>query len=794
MVENSARCRIKKEELSGKEIIEILSSCRSLLERSLTRIHPKVIVVLGDFALRQVLKKSKISKHRGRWYWSEEFKCWVLPAYHPAYIARNPGLEQQLQMDLELVRDFVKNGYQPPTLSEAPDYRQVASIRPLFPSMSHVGFDTETQGLDSFSPNFVLISYSVSPEVGRGYQVRLHQECPVEEAEFTIQWPRLEGRQHVTKTVGVRRAGHFNQKVQDLRDLLEDAGIKKYMFNGVFDIVAVESFFKRIGQPVPTVRSFALDAQVCAHLLDENVYKNASLFDVQMGMSHRRDDYNGEFAKRFGKADMLSVPSKDMVFYACSDADVTLEASLYQREQLLKPENKRMANYAIKMAMPMLRVIKELKVNGACIDLEQLPRTTDDVRHLMGVESENAKALIPPGVQKMPLHAKKGLALTRRELIRDVLFSSKGFKIPVYKQTRSRAASTDKEVLKMLLEAEYLPLGAKEFILATRQFYEYHTLWSRYLKGFRKHVRSDGRIHSDFSSVSTVTGRLSSSNPNMQNNPKRSKSAPLIRRLIVAPPGKLLMAADAGQAELRWAAHLSADPTMIRIFMSGEDIHTNTARGLVNQPWGGLTAEEKKTYRRNAKAVNFGLLYLMSPPGFVRYAKLEYDLDITMAESEAYIRTFFSTYPGLRRYHQHTIEFGRSHGYVVSPLGRVRHLPSLNSPVQAERSEAERMAVNHKIQGPSSDTVLLSAHELLKEDIDPDDFRLVLFVHDELVFEVKDSSRVADYGKLLHHHMIHPPLKRDFGLTMRVPLESDVTIGKNYAEMKPLQGGENNGS
>ena len=756
--------------------------------KSLVTIKPKVIVALGDFALRQVLKKSKITKHRGRWYWSEEFNCWVLPAFHPAYIARNPGLAPQLLMDLNLVKDFVKSGYMPPKVEEsAYDYHQVSNLREVFSEFTQIGLDTETQGLNPMDPNFVLISYSVSPSPGKAYQVRLHTECPVNKAEFTIQSPRLEGRSRVLKTIGVRRTNNFEQKVEDLHYLFTTKEIKKYMFNGVFDILAIQSFFRRIGQTVPNISGFALDGQVGAHLLDENLYKNASLFDVQMGMTKRRDDYKGAFDRKFDKADMLSVPPKSMIFYACGDADITLQACLNQREQLLKPSNKRLLNYTVKMAMPMLNIIREMKSHGACIDLKQLPETTTEVRKLMETEADKALSLVPIPIQKIPLHVQKGLRLTRRELIRDTLFSKKGFHIPVYKQTKNHEASTDKEVLKMLLEAEYLPLGARDFILAVQKYFEYHTLWSRYLKGFAKHVLSDGRIHSDFSSSSTVTGRLSSSKPNMQNNPKRSKSAHLIRRLIVPPPGYLLMAADAGQAELRWAAHLSADPTMIRVFMNGEDIHTNTARGLVSKPWGQLSPDEQKKARRDAKPVNFGLLYLMSAAGFVRSAKLDYDLDITIEQAQEYINAFFRLYPGLRVYHQQTIAFGRKYGFVVSPLGRRRRLPALNSSVQSERAEAERMAVNHKIQGPSSDTVLLSAHEILKEGVDPLEFRLVLFVHDELVFEVKDSSRVNDYAKLLHHHMVNPPLKRDFGLTLRVPLESDITIGQNYAEMKPLQ-------
>lgn len=787
MVMNSARCRIRKENLATKDVNKILVCCRRLLAAGIKSIKPKAILVLGDFALRQVLHKPGIKKARGRWEWSEEFNCWVLPTYHPAAVLRSMALEPQVVQDLRLLADFARAGFRHKK-AEKTSYVVAESIRDILDQKNlRVGFDTECQGNDWNSPNFVLISYSLSAEEGTGRHVQFYVESSVEEADFVIKAERApaDSKKKVTVDVGVKRLPDFERKMVELRELLERQDIMKYVMTG-FDLHFVRSGFLRAGMTPPNYRGIGMDVQLAANLLDEVIFNLPALEDLQMAFTTCTSTYNSDFGNKYNKADMLSVPIQELAPYAVSDASITRQVGLKIRGELLKPEHKRLARYFVKFTMPtQLKTLHTLEKNGAYIDMESLPKVKKQVEEQFLQAQNAALVLIPESCRDR--HEKAGLSLTRDSLVNDVLFAEDGLgAMPVRKTKGGNAWSVDKECRMLIAEDEGTPEEAVEFIRHYDEFSELHTLWSRYLKGFEKGIKPDGRIHSSFSLARTRTGRVSSSSPNMQNNPKRSKSAVLIRRLIKAAPGYLLMAADQGQAELRWAAELSGDPEMLRVFLGGEDIHVNTAKALINKSWKSLSDEEKKTARRNSKAINFGLLYLMTPPGFVRYARKEYGIELSEAEAENWIMIFFQKYNQLPEYHKKTIEFARRYGYVESPLGRRRRFPDINSKIYRLRAEAERACVNHPIQSPSSDAVLLSCNEILDTKPDPEKFRPVLFIHDELVFEVHEDSAIEEYAKLLKWHMENPPLKRDFGYTMKVPLASGVKIGNNLAEMKEM--------
>ena len=334
-----------------------------------------------------------------------------------------------------------------------------------------------------------------------------------------------------------------------------------------------------------------------------------------------------------------------------------------------------------------------------------------------------------------------------------------------------------------------MPKKARAFLDYYDEWSELHTLSTRYLKVFNTHIKPDGRIHTSLSLAITVSGRVSSSNPNMMNNPKRSKSAKKIRKLIAAPKGTRLLAVDESQSELRWMADVANDPTMIQIFRNESlDIHTETAKSLYAGDWSKLTADDIDKQRRNAKTVNFGLIYGMMTNGFIKYAKVEYGVDLSWDQAEAWIEIFFGKYDGLPVYHKDIVDFCVEHGYVESPFGRRRRLPEIYSNEDYIRSEAERQAINTPIQGPSSDTVLIALNELRrKKRLNPKECKPILFVHDELVFEVKDKDSIAEkYAKAIKEEMEHPPIKKLFNYTMKVPLLAEIKQGYNYGELSDL--------
>jgi len=794
LITNAARCRINKKSMTTKEITETLKHCRVNLVRAIEFCKPKLILILGDYALRQIMKRSGITKNQGKWQWSMEFECWTLSTFHPAYILRNMAMEPVLAQDFKQAAEFIHRGFEMAEMEET-SYTEVESIMPVLDmkvgmrnnGCLSVGFDTETQGLDWTDPNFLMLSYQVSFRRGEAWMVRFYKEVEEEEEpDFFIQWMRApEGKKKKELVdVGIKVCGDIELKLHELQMLIESERIKKYMSHGNFDLHAVDATFRRLRQRMPKWSNYAMDVQAGAHLLEENVYQMASLDSLQRGFSDVKADYNREFEMQYDKSDMLKVPGEDLVHYGCTDSDVTRRVAARIKHELVK--EKRLANYMVKLVMPTLtKSLFELERNGAHIDQEQLPKTTKAVVKMKDAAEKAALKKVTQQIRDR--HTKAGLKLTRRDLVADALFDDDGFALdPVKKSKGGEKWSTDKEVRKTLLDRR-IPKRAKVFIEKFNEFSEYHTLWSRYLRGFGKHVKSDGRIHSDLSLTRAVTGRVSSSNPNMMNNPKRSTSAGLVRKLIAAPKGYLLLAADEEQSELRWAAHLSGDPAMMKVFAEDGDIHKATALELISSPWEEMNEHEQWGARRNAKVVNFGVLFLMTPIGFVRYAKMDYGIVLSEEEAEEWIQLFFRKYARLPIYHKRMIEFCREFGYVESPLGRRRHLPEINAQNKMIRREAERMAVNQPIQSPSSDVVLMAGNEIIDKDIDPEEFKMVMFIHDELVFQVKDNSKVEDYARLVKYEMENPQLERDFGFKMRVPLRAGVKVGKNAAEMKELE-------
>lgn len=1044
---NSARCQINKKELSGKQITQILSCCRTKVTAALSLLKPKLIIVSGDFALRQIMRRSGITKHRGKFLWSKEFDCWVFPMFHPAYILRNMGLEKLLLRDFKTVATFIENGYAPLEEEEDIVYKEIRSIQTVLDRKLPVSLDTETTGLDWLSPNFVVVSYSIGLSPGRAGNVVLHTECKEgTPGSFSINVDRKNGNgKPVPTTVWVKQAEGFARKMKELGQLVSDPSIKKYLMHQNFDKHAIYSGFVRANLPPPEFSVFTMDVQTGANLIDENIFKLPSLFLLQQTLTDYKTDYDSIFVQKYSKADMLAVPRKELAEYGGGDADITLRVSDSLKATLRKKENRKIARYLIRFTQPTLDTLYEMEKNGAWIDQEMLPKTTKQVYDMMEKARKVAMGVAPKKVITAPLHAKKGLKLTRPDLVRDVLFSKEGFGLAPIKQTKGKDAwSMDKEVRKYLLDRK-IPQKARTFIESYDEWQELHTLWSRYLKGFAKHIKSDGRIHSSFSLAIAVTGRISSSNPNMTNNPKRSKSAPLVRQLISAPPDWGLLAADESQclpadtilwtvygkrtlvevmrlrlpvlsvgknwvpsfqkilnawgtgakecvkltfedgstqkcslkhsfrlwsgewieakdikegmqfahtwitsgapypevgvsrrghrvdgnpkwrlhrlvaeckegrslgpreiahhededkrnwnydnievkekrkhaslhacgnknpnfgkrrgevkicpecgdefyrppsrgyevtcskrcsnlhfprraggnhkvvaiepigkldtfqieventhtyvlgngivsknSELRWACHASRDPEMTRIFRNNSlDIHTETGKELAHKDWGRLSDKERAKYRRDAKPINFGLLFGMQTNGFIKYAKLEYGLDLSWDEAVLWITIFFRKYKRLPVYHNEMITFCRKYGYVESPLGRRRRLPEIHSDNKWLRMDAERQAINQPIQEPSSSTVLIAANEIRRKKLlNPEEIFLILFIHDELVYEYKEGCDLIGYAEAIKYEMEHPPLKRDFGFELRVPLVADVMIGRNLAKMKEMK-------
>lgn len=490
---------------------------------------------------------------------------------------------------------------------------------------------------------------------------------------------------------------------------------------------------------------------------------------------------------------MISAPIEEVAKYAAADTASTYEGGVVARRHLLADPGKKLARYYAKFSHPVTStVLFEIERNGIRFDMSRLPAATEQVVMYLNEKSRAALSFVPKAVLKA--HMTKGLKLTRTDLIRDIMFSKKGFGITPAADglTPGGVPSANQNLLKRLLDEVQDEPELEGFLENYLAWAPYQKLHSTYLKSLGRLVRSDGRIHPQISTIWTATGRTAMQKPNLQNIPKRKPEiATIVRALFIASPGKVLLSVDYSQSELRWIADWGRVRTFMRVFRNDEDIHTDTATGMVGEEaWATLTDKQKKEYRQKAKAVNFGFVYGMHGKKFKNYARDEYGVKMTQEEAEAYRHWFlYEKNPDIPIWHERDVAFARKHGYIRTAFGRIRRTPNINSDDFRIRSEDERIAINTSIQGPSSDGALLGAliartnteHCVIDNRI----AKLVLFVHDELVVEVDEDryEEVANGLKWALETGVPEALKTDFDYELRVPFKAEVSVGPNLANM-----------
>jgi len=332
-------------------------------------------------------------------------------------------------------------------------------------------------------------------------------------------------------------------------------------------------------------------------------------------------------------------------------------------------------------------------------------------------------------------------------------------KLPRPRKTKS-GYSTEASVLEELM-------GTHPIIELVLQYRQLAKLKSTYTDAFPALINpKTGRLHTSFNQTGTTTGRLSSSEPNLQNIPIRGELGGKIRQAIIAEPGWYLLSADYSQIDLRVLAHISQDPELIATFLRDEDVHTSTASRVFNVPLNEVTSD----MRRVAKTVNFGVIYGMSDYG------LEQATDFSREEAAQFIASYFEKYPKVRDYIEATKSQARELGYVQTVMCRRRFIPEIDSPNRQVREAAERMAINMPVQGTSADIIKIAMvnlhHEMGKRDLRS---KMILQIHDELVFEVPPEE--IDPMKELVSEVMSQALK------LSVPLKIDIKLGKNWGEM-----------
>jgi DNA polymerase-1 len=486
----------------------------------------------------------------------------------------------------------------------------------------------------------------------------------------------------------------------------------------------------------------AFDVLLAAYLLDpESPNGLKELARRELGVVTGRHDDAPPARGRFPLPPFEEMGVERASDFAAPTADLVL--SLHERlEPRLAAEG--LERLMTDVEMPLEKVLASMEMEGVLVDIQVLERLGRDVQQqLQELEAE---------CRKIAAH---DFALRSRDQLEKILFDE--LKLPVVKRTPKGGRSTDADVLEALTERHALPGRILEFR-------ELDKLKGTYLDALPKYVGSrTGRIHTRFDQAVAATGRLSSSDPNLQNIPVRTELGRAIRSAFVAPPGQVILSADYSQIELRVLAHLSGDPELVDAFSSGEDVHVRTAALILDKPRDQVSLDE----RRAAKTINFGVIYGMGESALAK------QLGIPREQAARFIAAYFQRYAGVARFMEATVEAARQGEAVRTLLGRRRFLPNLHSANRALRFEAERVARNTPIQGTAADILKVAMVDVGRRNL-ATNARMVLTVHDELVFEV-DEPQASDAAVEIRERM-------ERAMKLKVPLVVDVGWGRSWAE------------
>lgn len=599
-------------------------------------------------------------------------------------------------------------------LSEAPDvmhgeYKTITDTKSLdvlvekLRRAGEVSVDTETTSLRPHQAELLGISFSVK-----------------------------EGEAAYVPVGGEGKHLELDEVISKLKPVLEDENISKIGQNIKYDTLVLSGYGIN-------VRGVSFDTMVAAYVLNPT------------GRGYGIDDLSLEFLgcgktsfkSILGKKKTLAeVPIDRVSPYACEDADAA-----FRLAGKLKPliQERGLGSLFTDCEMPLIDVLADMERNGIAVDTGHLK----DLGRGFNEQLEKLR-------EKIWQAAGCEFNVSSPKQLAEVLFDKLGLRPD--KKTKT-GFSTDVKVLERLSAEHEVPAMVLKFRHLSK-------LKSTYVDALLEAADSTGKIHASFNQTATATGRLSSSNPNLQNIPVRTEDGRKIRRAFVpSRKGMVLLSCDYSQIELRFLAHFSGDKTMVEAFQRNEDIHSQVAAEIFGVAQ-GLVSEDM---RRAAKTVNFGIIYGLSPYG------LSEQLDIPVGRAKEFIDAYFKRYSMVKDFNEKTIEGARENGLVTTILGRQRPIPEINAKNQVARQYAERAAVNTVIQGSAADLMKLAMIAVHKRIGGNRDIRMLVQVHDELLFEVPEGSADKE-GAMVEKEMTS-------AMNLSVPLRVQIKIGMNWAEV-----------
>lgn len=569
--------------------------------------------------------------------------------------------------------------------------------------------DTETTSLDTMDAQLVGISLAITPDEP-AYIPLAHDDGT----------PQLA----------------LHDVLAALKPILEDPSIGKLGQNLKYDYNIFKNYDITLqGISSDTMlESYVLNSGLSRHDMDSLAlkylgYKTISFEDVA-GTGSKQLRFN-------------QIPVEKAAPYAAEDADITLKLHQAMYPQL----DDKLRSVLHTIEIPLLTVLANIERQGVLIDERVLAE--QGIRLKARIELLEKEAIELAG---------KAFNLNSTQQLQEILYNEQ--QLPILAKTPKGQPSTAEAVLQELAYDYRLPAVILEYRSLSK-------LVSTYIDALPKRINSKtGRVHTSYNQAVAATGRLSSSEPNLQNIPIRNEEGRLIRQAFIAPPGYVLLTADYSQVELRIMAHLSNDPNLVKAFSNGWDIHTATASEIFAIPLDKVTSEQ----RRRAKAVNFGLIYGMSAFGLAK------QLGVERSDAQHYIDCYFQRYPGVLDYMERTRKQAHQQGYVETLFGRRLNLPEINASNMMRQKAAERTAINAPMQGTAADLIkkamLAVADWQYSQEIPI--ARMIMQVHDELVFEVQENA-VEFARETIKHLMEH-------AIELSVPLTVSIGVGLNWDE------------
>jgi DNA polymerase-1 len=624
----------------------------------------------------------------------------------------------------------------PEAAPETNDYTLVQSMQDLTTWIDAamkagiVAVDTETDALDSMRAGLVGVSLCITP--GKACYIPLGHVGGGAQGSFDL------GDPNDKDSAGGDTPPQIPLKdaITALKPMLEDRGVLKVGQNIKYDLQVLARYGVNVAPIDDTMLlSYVLDGGLHRHNMDD-------LADLHLGVKTIK--FKDVVGSGKNQLSFAQVPLDQACPYAAEDADITLRLHRVFKPRLVKDH---MVTVYERLERPLVHILDEMERTGIKVDAKKLKEFSVDFEKRMAEFEAKAHELAG---HEFNIGSPKQLG--------EVLFDE--MSLQGGKKGKTGAYSTGAEVLdELAAQGHDLP----QVVLDWRQLQK---LKSTYTDALIEDINPDtGRVHTSYSQAVTSTGRLSSNDPNLQNIPIRTEEGRKIRQAFIADQGNILMSADYSQIELRLLAHVAEIDALIEAFHNGQDIHAITASQVFDVPIEGMDP----MIRRQAKAINFGIIYGISGFGLAR------QLGIGRGDAQRYIDAYFERYPGIKAYMDRTKEEAHTHGFVMTPFGRKCHVRGIKEKNQAIRAGAERAAINAPIQGGAAD-IIKRAMAMLPDALEDAGLnaKMLLQVHDELIFEVP-TDEIDKTRALVKDAM-------ESAATLNVPLEVDIGTGDNWDE------------